>query len=66
MEERLEDFAAAHADTLAQVGLPADAPHVPERLPADVRREWRRLWEGERELLQRCMRCACLGLGLKT
>ena len=64
MEEQLGDFDAARADILALVGLPPNLPHVPQNLPADVQQAWARLDESERELRERCTRCArCWLLG---
>ena len=52
------NFSAARADTLALVGLPPDAPHVPQRLPVDVQHIWAHLDMAERDLRRRCTRCA--------
>lgn len=63
VEESLGDFDAARADTLALVGLPPDAPHVPQRLPVDVQHIWAHMDMAERDLLRRCTRCARRGFG---
>ena len=61
VEESLGDFDAARADTLALVGLPPDAPRVPQRLPVDVQHIWAHMDMAERDLLRRCTRCARIG-----